>query len=585
MLKLLRAMDKREWVMTILCAFLITGQTFFDLSLPDFMTKLTTLINTPDASISEISQIGLKMIAYALSGAVLAIGCGYLSSKVASGFSYSIRKKTFSKVMSFGQFEISKFSIASLINRTTNDAAAIQIFVAMGLQSIIRAPITAVWAVIKIIRKSWQLSAITGGFVIALLSLMFVVLKIVMPRFRHVQKQTDVVNRIARENLNGIQVVHAYNAEAYQNQKFRIENDDLINTQLFNQRRFALLVPTMNLSLNGLALSIYWVGAALINAIPSIDSAARLALFSDIIVFSAYATYVILALVLLVLVIMLAAPAEVSAERINQVLITDKGIQEGKKTEGIETGTIEFRDVSFAYSDASEDQLSHISFKINRGETIAFIGATGSGKSTLVKLAARLYDVSEGEVLVDGINIKNYTFDTLYNKVAYVTQKPVIFSGTIKENVNFGKSKSNISDEDINAALNIAQADFVSAYEDGIDHPVSQAGANLSGGQKQRLSIARAIARKAEIVLFDDSFSALDFTTDFKLREALQKNLQGTTFLIVAQRIGTIRNADKIVVLEDGKAVGIGKHEELMENCRVYHEIAMSQLSVDELKE
>ena len=477
-----------------------------------------------------------------------------------------------------------QFSVPSLINRTTNDITQIQMLVAMGLQILIKSPIMAVWAVIKIINKSWTLSAITAGFVVALLSMMAVVIVVILPRVRRVQKLTDNINRVSRENLTGINVVHAYNAEDYQAEKFEAANDTLMKTQLFNQRAMALLMPAVSFAMNALALVIYWVGASIVNTVAVTDMAARISAFGDVVVFGTYATYVIMSIMMMVMVIMLLPSAQVSAGRIHEVLEAEIDLQEGTQTEASEQGTVEFKDVSFHYPTSDKDVLEHISFKVNKGETIAFIGATGSGKTTLISLAARFYDATSGQVLIDGRDVKDYTFDALYDRIGYVTQKAVLFAGNIKENILFGESGAEQTDENVKKALELAQAmEFVEKLPEGIEAPITQGGTNVSGGQKQRLSIARALARKPEILIFDDSFSALDYKTDTLLRKGLSEHLQGTTCLIVAQRIGTIRNADKIVVLDEGKTVGIGKHEELIKNCPVYREIAMSQLSAEEL--
>lgn len=442
----------------------------------------------------------------------------------------------------------------------------------------------AVWAVIKIINKSWELSVITAGFVVALFAMMIVIVSVVLPRVRRVQKLTDNLNLVARENLTGINVVHAFNAEEYQNEKFDRASDILMKTQLFNQRAFALLNPAVSLAMNSLALVIYWVGASLVNRIPAVDAIGRLSQFSNVVVFGTYATYVIMSIMMLVMIIMFLPAAQVSAQRINEVLERKIRLRQGESEEASEVGTVEFRNVSFRYPSSSGNVLENISFRAEKGETIAFIGSTGSGKTTLVSLAARFYDATEGEILIDGRNIKEFSFDSLYDRIGYVTQKAVLFAGDIKENVLFGESRGTGDDAAVNSALELAQAaEFVSKLPEGVNAPIAQGGVNVSGGQKQRLSIARALARKPEILIFDDSFSALDYKTDAVLRDGLMKELPDTTKLIVAQRIGTIRNADKIIVLDDGKAVGVGTHEELLSSCRVYREIAMSQLSEKEL--
>lgn len=584
MIKLLKQLRRKEWLMAILCAILVLGQIYFDLRLPDYMSNLTVLIKSPDSTMSDILHTGTEMLGCTLASAVLCVICGFLTAKVAAGFGASTREAVFNKIADFGQREMMSFSVPSLINRTTNDITQVQTLVAMGLQILIKSPIMAVWAIIKIVNKSWTLSAITAGFVVALLVMMVLIIGIVVPRFRKVQKLVDRINSVARENLTGINVVHAYNAEEYQNEKFEKGNVTLMKTQLFNQRAFALLMPTVTLAMNALSLVIYWVGAALVNDVPAADTALRLTTFSDIVVFGTYATYVIMSIMMMVMIIMLIPAAQVSAQRINTVLNTKLSLREGAKTDAPETGTVEFRDVSFHYPSSDKDVLQHISFTAKRGETVAFIGATGSGKTTLVSLIARFYDATSGEVLVDGQNVQDYTFDALYDRIGYVTQKAILFSGDIRENVLFGESRAEGTDENVRQALELAQAaEFVEKLPGGIEAPIAEGGANVSGGQKQRLSIARALARKPEILVFDDSFSALDYRTDAKLRAGLEDELKDTTRLIVAQRIGTIRNADKIIVLDEGRAVGIGTHDELMQNCPVYQEIARSQLSKEEL--
>ena len=584
MIKLLKKMGKREVLMAVLCALLVLGQVYFDLTLPDYMTDLTMMLNTAGSETSDILNVGLKMLGCTLASAALAIGCGYLSAKTASGFSYTIREKLFNHVMDMGSEEMQDFSIPSLITRTTNDITQIQMIVSMGLQMIIKSPIMAVWAVIKILGKSWELSAVTAAFVVVICVFVLAVVATCIPRFRIVQKLTDKINRVARENLTGINVVHAFNAEKYQNDKFDVPSKDMMNTQLKNQRMFALMMPVMNIGMNGLTLAIYWLGAVLIQQIALTAVQDRITFFSNVVVFSTYATYVVMSFMMLVMIFMMLPAAQVSAERINEVLERDVNIKEGSVSEGREQGTVEFKNVSFRYPHASEDELSNISFKINKGQTLAIIGATGSGKTTLISLIPRFYDATEGEVLVDGVNVKNYKFDTLYDKLGYVTQKAVLFAGSIRENVFFGESAAPESDEELKNAIELSQAEeFVDKLPDGTEHMISQMGRNVSGGQKQRLSISRALSRKPEILVFDDSFSALDYKTDAKLREGLNEKLGDTTKIIVAQRISTIRHADKIIVLDRGEAVGMGTHEELMKNCDVYKEIALSQLSAAEL--
>ncbi len=584
MLKLLKKMRLKEIIMTIICAVFLLGQIYFDLKLPDYMSELTMLIQTPGNEMSAIWNTGFHMLLCALTSAMLCVFCGFLAAKIASGFTYVVREDLFQQVSGLGQQEMLGFSVPSLITRTTNDITQIQMVIAMGLQALIKSPVMAIWAVAKILGKSWELSIITAGFVLAICVSVFVIVSSVMRRFRIVQKLTDKINRVARENLTGINVVHAFNAEEYQDEKFDKTNDVMMKTQLKNQRTFAALQPLMGLGMNGLSLCIFWVGAALLSALPAADMAQRMTMFSDVVVFSTYATYVVMSFMMLVMIFMLLPAAQVSAERINQVLDTKSTIQEGTQTTGKEIGTVEFKNVSFRYPEAVQNDLTNVNFKINKGQTLAIIGATGSGKTTLVSLIARFYDATEGEVLVDGVNVKDYTFDGLYNKLGYVTQKAVLFSGSVAENVTFGENSKEPTQEEIDRAISLAQAsEFVNKLEFGQNQHIAQGGRNVSGGQKQRLSIARALARNAEILVFDDSFSALDYRTDATLRAGLTEQLPDTTKVIVAQRISTIRHADKILVLDEGRVVGDGTHEELMKNCSVYREIAMSQLSEAEL--
>lgn len=583
MLKLLKNMRRKEALMALICLVFVVGQIYFDLRLPDYMTELTMLIKTSGQT-ADILNVGLKMLGCTAASALLAVVCGYLSARTASGFSFVVREKVFHHVMDIGQEEMSDFSVPSLITRTTNDITQIQMIVAMGLQMMIKAPIMAVWGVIKILGKSWELSAVTAGFVVAICLTVFLVMATCIPRFRIVQKLTDSINRVARENLTGINVVHAFNAEKYQNDKFDGPSKDMMNVQMKNQKLFALVQPTMTLGMNGLALVIYWLGAALVNQIPLTDPMSRLTMFSNVLVFSTYATYIIMSFMMLVMIFMMLPQAQVSAERINEVLDRKASITEGSVREGSERGSVEFRDVCFRYPGASEEDLSHISFQVKQGETLAIIGATGSGKSTLVSLIPRFYDATSGQVLVDGVDVKDYAFDALYDKLGYVTQKAVLFSGSIRDNVFFGESAAAADDGALSSAIELSQAkEFVDKLPEGTEHHIAQLGRNVSGGQKQRLSIARALARRPEILVFDDSFSALDYRTDAKLREGLAKQLHDITKIIVAQRISTIRHADKIIVLDRGEAVGMGTHEELMQNCEVYREIATSQLSAAEL--
>ncbi len=583
MLKLIKNMRRKEKEMALLCLVFVVVQIYFDLRLPDYMTELTMLIKTSGTT-ADIAAVGLKMLGCTAASAVLAIACGFLAAKTASGSSFAVREKLFRHVMDIGSEEMQDFSIPSLITRTTNDITQIQMIIAMGLQMMIKAPIMAVWAIIKILGKSWELSAVTAAFVVVLFTTVLLIMGSCIPRFRLVQKMTDKINRVARENLTGINVVHAFNAEEFQNEKFDGPSRGMMDLQMKNQKLFALVQPSMSLGMNGLALAIYWVGAALVNSIAVTDMAARLTMFSEVLVFSTYATYIVMSFMMLAMIFMLLPQAQVSAERINEVLDRKASIREGSVQTGAETGTVEFRNVSFRYPHASGDALTNIDFKVNRGETLAIIGATGSGKTTLVQLIPRFYDATEGAVLIDGVNVKDYSFDALYDKLGYVTQKAVLFSGTVRDNVLFGESAAGSDSENLESAIALSQAkEFVDKLPDGTNYEIEQLGRNVSGGQKQRLSIARALARKPEILVFDDSFSALDYRTDAKLREGLNRELHDVTKIIVAQRISTIRHAEKILVLDRGEIVGMGTHDELMQFCKVYREIATSQLSAAEL--
>ena len=583
MLKLIKNMRRKEKEMALLCLVFVVVQIYFDLRLPDYMTELTMLIKTSGTT-ADIAAVGLKMLGCTAASAVLAIACGFLAAKTASGFSFAVREKLFRHVMDIGSEEMQDFSIPSLITRTTNDITQIQMIIAMGLQMMIKAPIMAVWAIIKILGKSWELSAVTAAFVVVLFTTVLLIMGSCIPRFRLVQKMTDKINRVARENLTGINVVHAFNAEEFQNEKFDGPSRGMMDLQMKNQKLFALVQPSMSLGMNGLALAIYWVGAALVNSIAVTDMAARLTMFSEVLVFSTYATYIVMSFMMLAMIFMLLPQAQVSAERINEVLDRKASIREGSVQTGAETGTVEFRNVSFRYPHASGDALTNIDFKVNRGETLAIIGATGSGKTTLVQLIPRFYDAAEGTVLIDGVTVKDYSFDALYDKLGYVTQKAVLFSGTVRDNVLFGESAAGSDSENLESAIALSQAkEFVDKLPEGTNYEIEQLGRNVSGGQKQRLSIARALARKPEILVFDDSFSALDYRTDAKLREGLNRELHDVTKIIVAQRISTIRHAEKILVLDRGEIVGMGTHDELMQFCKVYREIATSQLSAAEL--
>ena len=583
MLKLIKNMRRKEKEMALLCLVFVVVQIYFDLRLPDYMTELTMLIKTSGTT-ADIAAVGLKMLGCTAASAVLAIACGFLAAKTASGFSFAVREKLFRHVMDIGSEEMQDFSIPSLITRTTNDITQIQMIIAMGLQMMIKAPIMAVWAIIKILGKSWELSAVTAAFVVVLFTTLLLIMGSCIPRFRLVQKMTDKINRVARENLTGINVVHAFNAEEFQNEKFDGPSRGMMDLQMKNQKLFALVQPSMSLGMNGLALAIYWVGAALVNSIAVTDMAARLTMFSEVLVFSTYATYIVMSFMMLAMIFMLLPQAQVSAERINEVLDRKASIREGSVQTGAETGTVEFRNVSFRYPHASGDALTNIDFKVNRGETLAIIGATGSGKTTLVQLIPRFYDATEGAVLIDGVNVKDYSFDALYDKLGYVTQKAVLFSGTVRDNVLFGESAAGSDSENLESAIALSQAkEFVDKLPEGTDYAIAQLGRNVSGGQKQRLSIARAIAKHPKIYLFDDSFSALDYKTDVALRRALKTETGDATVIIVAQRISTVLHANQILVLEDGRIVGKGTHAQLMESCPAYQEIARSQLSNKEL--
>lgn len=585
MFKLLKNLGKREWLLIIISFVLIVGQVWLELKMPDYMSEITKLVKTEGSSMKDILINGGYMLTCAFGSLASAIITGYLVSRLTTNFSMRVRKKIFNKVEDLAMEEIKDFSTSSLITRTTNDITQVEMFMAMGLQLLIKAPITAVWAVTKILNKSWQWSAITGVAVVILLSVVATLIAVIMPKFKIVQKLIDKINGVTRENLIGIRVVRAFNAEDYQKDKFEEVNNKLTNQQLFNQKAFAIMQPVMYLVMYGLTLAIYYVGAFLIKDATMAD---KLPLFGDMIVFSSYAMQVIMSFLMLAMIFMLLPRAGVSAKRINEVLDTKITIKDGKKSleKTKEIGTVEFKNVSFKYPDAEEYLLKNISFKANKGETVAFIGSTGSGKSTLINLVPRFYDVTEGEVLVDGINVKEYTQEALHNKLGYVPQKAVMFNGTVKSNVSYGNNgKGEISDQKIKEAIKVAQAtDFVEKMEDGYDTHIASGGTNVSGGQKQRLAIARAIARNPEIYIFDDSFSALDYKTDSVLRRELKKYTKDATNLIVAQRIGTIMNADKIIVLDSGNVVGMGTHKELLKSCEVYKQIALSQLSKEELE-
>ncbi len=584
MLKLLKNLGKKEWILALVCVVLIVGQVWLELKMPDYMSEITVLVQTEGSEMSEIVKNGGYMIACALGSLVSAVIVGYIASGISATFSMKVRKKLFNKVGNLAMNEIKGFSTSSLITRTTNDITQIQMLVSMGLQLSIKAPITAVWAVTKILNKSWQWSALTSIGVVVLLSVIGILMAIVMPRFKIVQKLTDKINEVTRENLTGIRVVRAFNAEKYQENKFEDVNTDLTNMQLFNQKAFSVLSPTMYLVMYFLTLGIYFVGAYLIRDAGMVD---KISIFGNMVVFSSYAMQVIMSFLMLAMIFMMVPRAQVSANRINEVLDTEITVKSGTidKNTTNEVGTVEFRNVGFKYPDGEDAVLSNVSFKANKGDTVAFIGSTGSGKSTLINLIPRFYDATEGEILVDGVNVKDYNLNFLHDKIGYVSQKAVIFNDTVTGNVAYGDNgKGKISKEKVKEAIEVAQGkDFVEKMENTYDTQMAQSGTNVSGGQKQRLSIARAIARDPEIYIFDDSFSALDYKTDSILRKELKKYTKDATTLIVAQRIGTIMNADKILVLDEGKVVGEGTHKELLKNCEVYKQIALSQLSKEEL--
>lgn len=583
MLKLLKTFKKKEWLLAIISFLLIFFQVWLELKMPDYMSKITQLVQTDGSSMKAILENGGYMLACAFGSLIAAIIVGYLISIISATFSKRTRKMIFTKVEELAIHEVKQFSTNSLITRTTNDVTQIEMLIAMGLQLLIKAPITAIWAVTKILNKSVEWSIITAIAVVILLSVIASLVIIVMPRFKIVQKLTDSINGVTRENLTGIRVVRAFNAEKYQEDKFEDVNNKLTNLQLFNQKKFAIMSPIMYLVMYFLTLSIYFVGAKLIDNALMAD---KIALFGDMVVFSSYAMQIIMSFLMLAMIFMMLPRAQVSAKRINEVLDTDITIKDGeldKDTTDLR-GYVEFKNVSFKYPDAEEYLLENISFKAKKGETIAFIGSTGSGKSSLINLVPRFYDATSGEVLVDGVNVKDYKQEFLHQKIGYIPQKAVMFNGTVKSNITYGDSGKEKTEKTVKEAIRVAQAEeFVSKMDHKYDTHIAQGGTNVSGGQKQRLAIARAIARDPEIYIFDDSFSALDYKTDKILRQELKKYTKDATNLIVAQRIGTIMNADQILVLDNGKCVGIGTHKELLKTCDVYKQIALSQLSKEEL--
>ena len=585
MLRIFKNFRKQEVVLALFSVVFVVAQVWLELKLPDYMREITSLITTQDSAMHDILIAGGKMLLCAFGSLLVTVLVAVCASRIASNFSAIVRGKLFDKVQSFSMEEIGRFSTASLITRSTNDVTQVQMLIVMGLSIMLRAPIMAVMAILKIVDKSWQWTLSTGVAVVVLLIVVIICVSLCMPKFKRLQSLTDDINQVTRENLTGLNVVRAYNAEAYQEEKFEKVNKDLTDTHWFTSKTMAFMMPTIMMIMNGLSLAIYWIGAVLIN--DAQDMQEKFTLFSDMVVFSSYAMQVVMSFMMLVMIFIMLPRASVAAKRILEVLDTEPSIEDGTRDTFpvMKDGEVEFKDVSFKYPDAEEYVLEHISFSAKKGETIAFIGATGCGKSTAINLIPRFYDATEVEVFVDGVNVKEYTQEALHNKIGYVSQKAILFSGTIADNVAYGENgKAPATQDDIAMAVKVAQAsEFVEKKDQGYDGYVAQGGSNFSGGQKQRLSIARAIARQPEILIFDDSFSALDYKTDRILREALRKECKDATKIIVAQRIGTIRDADKIIVLDDGQIAGMGTHDELMKNCEVYQEIAYSQLSKEEL--
>ena len=574
---------KREWLSVLAVVIFIVGQVFLDLKLPDYMQEITVMINGGTATTSAVLKSGGFMLLCAVSSALLSVCVGYIVARLSATVSARIRSKVFNKVLSFSHGEINKFSTASLITRSTNDVAQIQGFIAMGMQASIKAPILAVWAICKIANKSWQWSTATAVAVGFLLIVVVTCLVLALPRFKKIQTLTDNLNRVTRENLTGVRVVRAYNAENYEEQKFEKANNDITQNHLFTQRVMAIMSPAMSMLMSGLSLAIYWIGAHLINEAPLVSKSV---LMGDMVVFMSYSVQVIMAFIMLVMIFVLTPRSMVAGKRINEVLDTKSSIVDGEGNivpEPNKTGEVEFKHVCFKYPNADEYVLKDITFTAKKGETVAIIGSTGCGKSTLVNLVPRFYDITEGSLTVDGVNVKEYKLADLHNKIGYVSQKAVMFSGTVESNISLGDYIKEPTKEDMMTAIDTAQASDFIKTEDDLNKPITQGGLNVSGGQKQRLSIARALLRAPEILIFDDTFSALDYKTDKKLRKAISQKLKDSTCLIVAQRIGTIKNADKIIVLEDGEIAGMGKHDELLKTCKVYQEIALSQLSKEEL--
>ena len=584
MLKLFKNITKKDIVFILCCISLVAFEVWLELKIPDYMSKITVLIETPGSLMKDVLKEGGLMLSCAFGSLIATVIVTYLASILSSDFSYNIREKIFSKVQKFSTAEMKKFQVGSLITRTTNDVTQIEMLIAIGLQAFVKAPIMAVWAITKILNKSIELSKLTGLCVAILLVFVTVVMLIVVPKFSKIQKLTDRINQLVKEHITGVRVIHAFNAEEYEESKFNKVNAELTNTFLFNQRIFSLMNPMMNFVMHFLSLGIYFIGAILIDKANMLD---KLTIFSNVVVFTSYGMQVIMSFLMLAMIFMVIPRAQISAKRINEILNEKISIIGGNKTkkDSKSIGTIEFKNVSFKYPDADECILENISFDVKKGETVAFIGSTGSGKSTLINLIPRFYDVTEGSILVDGIDIREYKLEELHNKIGYVSQKAFMFNGSVKSNVAYGDSGFKINEVKIKEALKISQAEnFVAQMEGKYDAHIARGGTNISGGQKQRINIARAIAKNPEIYIFDDSFSALDYKTDATLRKELKKYTKDATSLIVAQRIGTILDADKILVLEDGKCVGIGTHKELMNSCKIYKEIALSQLSEEELK-
>lgn len=582
MLKLLKKLKKKDFILIFISLFIITLSVYLELELPTYTKELTRLIQLADSQIEDILLTGGKMLLFALGGTICTIISGYISAYVSADLSYNVREDLFNHIMDLDEVEMKTMSTSTLITRTTNDITQIQMVMSMGLTMMFKAPLMAIWGTIKVIHTSWQFSVATAVAVVVMVGVILLIMSLVLPRFKKVQKLTDDMNRIARENLTGIKVVRAFNAEKFEEEKFDQKNDELIHIQLFNRSLFSLMMPLMTLIMSGISLAVYWIGAYLLNAADLLNKGDVL---GDIVAFGSYGIMIIQAFMLLTMIFMMIPRAEVSAKRINEVLAIPVQIKEGKEEKEAELkGDVEFNNVSFHFLEG-ENVLNDISFHVKKGETLAIIGATGSGKSTIVNLVTRLLEATQGEIKIDGQDIRSYSFDTLYQKIGFVQQKAVLFSDSVRNNLLFGLKNQEKTDDELWEALDIAQAkNFVGNLPNQLDAPIAEGGTNLSGGQKQRLSIARALVRKPEILIFDDSFSALDYKTDKELRKQIATQLKGTTCIIVAQRIGTIRNADQILVLDDGQIVGHGKHEELLKTCSVYQEIALSQLSKEELE-